>query len=139
MAWRDRDQRITVAQCDGQCPGGYRRVLDVAPWRQAWSCATFVVYSPVTICPVTQACSAECDHSEDTAMTAIVQEAVLTYRQGQQDVQLAVDSAGWFAWLETASSFAFMGAAGRFTARKERDGGAGGYWHAARTQAGQVR
>ena len=59
-------------------------------------------------------------------MPPVVQDAILTYRQDEQDVQLAVDSAGWFAWLEAASSFAFTSAAGHFTARREQSGHHGG-------------
>jgi hypothetical protein len=34
----------------------------------------------------------------------MVQGATLVYRQGEQEQELAVDTAAWFAWLETASS-----------------------------------
>ena len=73
-------------------------------------------------------------------MPPVVQDAILTYRQGEQDVQLAVDSAGWFAWLETASSFAFTSAAGHFTARREQSGHqrGGWYWKAYRKQHGKL-
>ena len=73
-------------------------------------------------------------------MPPVVQDAILTYRQDEQDVQLAVDSAGWFAWLETASSFAFTSAAGHFTARREQSGHqrGGWYWKAYRKQHGKL-
>src|SRR5215212_8496938 len=73
-------------------------------------------------------------------MPPVVQDAILTYRQGEQDVQLAVDSVGWFAWLETASSFAFTSAAGHFTARREQSGHrrGGWYWKAYRKQHGKL-
>ena len=73
-------------------------------------------------------------------MPPVVQDAILTYRQGEQDVQLAVDSAGWFAWLETASSFAFTSAAGHFTARREQSGHqrGGWYWKAYRKRHGKL-
>src|SRR5690242_10933488 len=74
------------------------------------------------------------------AMPPVVQDAILTYRQGEQQVQLAVDSAGWFAWLETASSFAFASAMGHFTARREQSGHqrGGWYWKAYRKQHGKL-
>jgi predicted ATPase/DNA-binding CsgD family transcriptional regulator len=47
---------------------------------------------------------------------------------------LAVGSPAWFAWLAGAMAFAFVGADGRFTARKERvsNGRGGWYWRAYR-------
>jgi LuxR family maltose regulon positive regulatory protein len=42
----------------------------------------------------------------------------------------------WYAWLERATTFAFVGSSGRFTARKERRGRADGYWRAYRRHAG---
>jgi hypothetical protein len=33
---------------------------------------------------------------------------------------IIVDTPAWFAWLEHATTFAFNGPSGRFTARKER-------------------
>jgi LuxR family transcriptional regulator, maltose regulon positive regulatory protein len=52
---------------------------------------------------------------------------------------IAVDTPAWFAWLERATTFAFVGVAGHFTARKERRGSAGGYWKAYRKRAGVVQ
>jgi hypothetical protein len=33
---------------------------------------------------------------------------------------ITLDTPAWFAWLEHATTFAFSGPSGRFTARKER-------------------
>jgi LuxR family maltose regulon positive regulatory protein len=52
---------------------------------------------------------------------------------------IRVGEPAWYAWLEAATTFAFMGSAGSFTARKERGGRAGQYWKAYRTRAGQLR
>ena len=51
---------------------------------------------------------------------------------------IAVGTPAWYAWLDQASTFAFVGAAGSFTARKERRR-AEGYWKAYRKRAGVVR
>ena len=40
------------------------------------------------------------------------------------------DNAEWFAWLDRASSFAFSGKRGHFTARKESKKRGGQYWYA---------
>src|SRR5881398_3779818 len=73
-------------------------------------------------------------------MTPMVQGATLVYRQGEQEQELAVDTAAWFAWLETASSFAFVSAAGSFTARREQSGHkrGGWYWKAYRKRHGKL-
>jgi class 3 adenylate cyclase len=52
---------------------------------------------------------------------------------------IAVGTPAWYAWLEEATTFAFVGAAGSFTARKERRRRADGYWKAYRKRAGVVR
>ena len=52
---------------------------------------------------------------------------------------IAVGTPAWYAWLEGATTFAFVGAAGSFTARKERRRRADGYWKAYRKRAGVVR
>jgi LuxR family maltose regulon positive regulatory protein len=49
---------------------------------------------------------------------------------------ISVGTPAWYTWLEGATSFAFIGLRGRFTARKERRGRAGGYWKAYRKRAG---
>ena len=52
-------------------------------------------------------------------MTPTVQGEALVYHQGGQEQVLTVGTAAWFAWLETASTFSFVSAAGNFTARRE--------------------
>jgi LuxR family maltose regulon positive regulatory protein len=51
---------------------------------------------------------------------------------------ILVGTPAWYAWLEQATTFAFVGARGRFTARKERRGRSGWYWKACRKRAGRV-
>jgi len=41
-----------------------------------------------------------------------------------------VESPAWFVWLDQASSFAFHGRMGSYTARLERKERGGGYWYA---------
>jgi hypothetical protein len=73
-------------------------------------------------------------------MTATVQGDILVYRQDEQEQALTVGTAAWFAWLETASMFAFVSAAGTFTARREQAGHkrGGWYWKAYRKQQGKL-
>jgi class 3 adenylate cyclase len=52
---------------------------------------------------------------------------------------ITVGTPPWYAWLARATTFAFIAASGRFTARKERRGPADGYWRAYRKHAGVVR
>jgi hypothetical protein len=70
----------------------------------------------------------------------IVKDGLLTYPQGGSSAQVEVDSADWYTWLETASSFAFRSEQGSFTARKERAGNRRGslYWRAYCTREGKV-
>jgi LuxR family maltose regulon positive regulatory protein len=49
---------------------------------------------------------------------------------------ITVDTPEWFAWLEHATTFAFTGPSGRFTARKEQQTRGSGYWKAYRTDHG---
>src|SRR5215218_9032564 len=51
---------------------------------------------------------------------------------------IAVGTPAWYAWLDGASTFAFVGVGGSFTARKERRR-AEGYWKAYRKRAGVLR
>ncbi len=51
--------------------------------------------------------------------------------------EITVGSPAWFAWLDEAHSFAYRGAAGRFTARKERHG-AGWRWKAYQRRDGTL-
>ncbi len=70
----------------------------------------------------------------------ILQGETLTYHQGGQNVQVVVDTAGWYTWLETASTFTFHSEHGSFTARKERAGNRRGklYWRAYRKCNGKL-
>ena len=70
----------------------------------------------------------------------IVKDGLLTYPQGESFARVEVDSAGWYTWLETASSFAFRSEHGSFTARKERAGNRRGslYWRAYYTREGKL-
>jgi LuxR family transcriptional regulator, maltose regulon positive regulatory protein len=49
---------------------------------------------------------------------------------------ISVGTPAWYAWLERATSFAFVDASGHFTARKERHRQSSGYWKAYRKRAG---
>ena len=55
-------------------------------------------------------------------MTPIVRGHKLVYQQDEYEQMLVLETPAWYAWLETASSFAFTSEAGTFTARKERAG-----------------
>ena len=70
----------------------------------------------------------------------IILDEVLTYQQDDSTAQVIVGSAGWYAWLETASTFAFRSGEGSFTARKERAGNRRGepYWRAYRKRGGKL-
>jgi LuxR family transcriptional regulator, maltose regulon positive regulatory protein len=50
-------------------------------------------------------------------------------QRGERHRLMGEDPA-WFAWLEVASSFAFHGQNGSFTARKETKQRGAGYWYA---------
>jgi len=62
-------------------------------------------------------------------MTPLVRGDRLIYQQDEHERVLAVETPAWFAWLATASTFAFTGDTGTFTARKERAGNQGGGWY----------
>lgn len=55
------------------------------------------------------------------------------------DTSITVGTPSWFTWLEQHTTFAFVSAQGRFTARKERNQSRGSYWKAYRKCAGQLR
>jgi hypothetical protein len=61
-------------------------------------------------------------------MTPLVRGDRLIYQQDEQEQVLLVETPAWYAWLETASTFAFTSDAGTFTARKERAGNQRGGW-----------
>src|SRR5690348_11856645 len=73
-------------------------------------------------------------------MTPTVQGETLVYWKNGQEQVLTMDTAVWFAWLETASTFSFVGETGRFTARREQAGHkrGGWYWKAYRKQHGKL-
>src|SRR5438067_7850385 len=77
---------------------------------------------------------------EESAMTPTVQGETLVYWQDGQEQVLTVDTAAWFAWLETASTFSFVNKIGSFTARREQAGHkrGGWYWKAYRKQHGKL-
>jgi predicted ATPase/DNA-binding CsgD family transcriptional regulator len=70
----------------------------------------------------------------------VVQDETLTYWQGGQNYRLTVGTPDWYAWLSTTRSFAFRGALGTFTARKEHAGNKRGglYWRAYRKRDGRL-
>jgi len=72
-------------------------------------------------------------------MTPLVRGDRLIYQQDEHEQVLAVETPAWFAWLATASTFAFTSDTGTFTARKERAGNqrGGWYWKAYRTHHGK--
>lgn len=73
-------------------------------------------------------------------MTPIVQRGTLVYQQNEDEQVLVVGTPTWYAWLETASTFAFTSDAGTFMARKERVGNqrGGWYWKAYCTHQGKL-
>ncbi len=77
----------------------------------------------------------------EMAQTApIIQGEILTYQQDGQSAQVTVDTAGWYSWLETATTFTFRSEHGTFTAHKERAGNkrGGKYWRAYRKRHGKL-
>src|SRR5919206_1266861 len=69
--------------------------------------------------------------------TALVDGATLVLPESDAS-PITVDTPAWFAWLEHATTFAFTGPFGHFTARKERQARGGGYWKAYRTSQGTL-
>jgi LuxR family maltose regulon positive regulatory protein len=71
-------------------------------------------------------------------MTPTVRGDQLVYQdqQNKREHVLVVGTPAWYNWLTTATTFAFTGDSGTFTARKERTGNkrGGWYWKAYRTQ-----
>ena len=70
----------------------------------------------------------------------VVQDDILLYQRDGQDCRLTVGTPVWYAWLSTATTFAFHSEVGTFTARREQAGHkrGGGYWRAYRKRAGQL-
>src|SRR4051812_34667435 len=106
------------------------------------SCALFIVQrGTCKVTPYTVE-SAEVTQTARKARTMArttprVQDALLVAAPNSADA-IVVETPDWYAWLEQATSFAFDGVQGRFTARKERRGKLGWYWKAYRKQAGLV-
>src|SRR5579884_1826121 len=75
-----------------------------------------------------------------TSTPPLIEGNVLTYQQSGQPVHLLVDTAEWYAWLRSASTFTFRSEQGTFTARKERAGSGRGseYWKAYRRRNGKL-
>src|SRR5918998_6122648 len=70
-------------------------------------------------------------------MTPRVDGTRLVGRAGDGE-EILVGSSGWYNWLETITTFAFVSDRGRFTARKEQRGRTGWYWKAYRRRAGRL-
>src|SRR5260370_42409071 len=68
------------------------------------------------------------DSREESTMTPTIQGKTLVYRQDGQEQVLPVDTAAWFAWLETASAFSFVSETGSLTPRREQAGHKRGAW-----------
>ncbi len=69
--------------------------------------------------------------------TPLVDHTFLAPSESAADA-IPVGSPDWYAWLAGASSFAFLGDQGSFTAHKERRGLAREYWKAYRRRAGRL-
>jgi LuxR family maltose regulon positive regulatory protein len=80
------------------------------------------------------------DSREESIMTPTIRSETLYYQQDGKDLLLTVDTAAWYAWLETASTFSFVSEEGLFTARREQSGHkrGGWYWKAYRKQHGKL-
>jgi ATP/maltotriose-dependent transcriptional regulator MalT len=66
------------------------------------------------------------------AWSATQQSYMLSWRATNEMLDLVPESPVWFAWLEEASSFAFQGKVGVYTARKESIRQGDAYWYAYR-------
>ncbi len=64
-----------------------------------------------------------------TQATPIVECDTLVYQQEGHEQTLLVGTPAWYAWLRTATTFAFTCDCGAFTARKERAGNKRGGWY----------
>ena len=71
--------------------------------------------------------------------TPKVHHKTLSWQHGAEVHSLKVGTADWYAWLEQASTFAFAGPTGTFTARKEHMQRGRAYWKAYRKRAGKLR
>jgi len=71
--------------------------------------------------------------------TPMVQGEMLTWLEDGCQRQLTVGTPAWFAWLEQAATFAFVGEQGTFTARKEYKKQGGAYWKAYRKRNSKLQ
>lgn len=71
-----------------------------------------------------------------TDRIAVLSGDTLTYYKNGQEQHLCIETPEWYTWLMTATSFAFIGEQGSFTARKEqmRNKRGGWYWKAYRKE-----
>jgi hypothetical protein len=78
--------------------------------------------------------------SNDDNSTPIVQGQTLLYLSDGRARRVQVGTPAWYAWLESATRFAFRSPFGTFTARKERAGNqrGGWYWRAYRKRGGKL-
>jgi LuxR family maltose regulon positive regulatory protein len=72
-----------------------------------------------------------------TSSTALVEHALLVQSDGGGDA-IPVGSPAWYAWLASATSFAFRSTDGTFTAHKEHRSPTQAYWKAYRRHAGRL-
>src|SRR5215472_8849507 len=70
--------------------------------------------------------------------TPIVRQGLLTFPGETQDNLIAVGSALWYSWLETATLFSLSDAHGNITVRKERRQRGRWYWKAYYTYRGKL-
>jgi predicted ATPase/DNA-binding CsgD family transcriptional regulator len=75
-----------------------------------------------------------------TQATPFVQDDTLTYQRDGQAQTVVVGTPAWYAWLQTATTFAFTNDRGTFTARREQAGNkrGGWYWRAYRQREGKL-
>jgi predicted ATPase/DNA-binding CsgD family transcriptional regulator len=75
-----------------------------------------------------------------TQATPLVQDDTLIYQRDEQVQTLVVGMPAWYAWLQTATTFAFTNDRGTFTARREQAGNkrGGWYWRAYRQCEGKL-
>ncbi len=78
--------------------------------------------------------------SKDEQAMPVVQRDILLYQKDGQAYRLSVDTSAWYAWLRTATTFAYRSEVGIFTARKEQAGHkrGGWYWRAYRRRDGKL-
>jgi len=82
----------------------------------------------------------EMSMGNDDNIIPVVQGETLLYLSNGQHDRVQVGTPAWYAWLESATRFAFRSPFGTFTARKERAGHQRGewYWRAYRKRGGKL-